>query len=150
MENFLAIFPRYGRNVSTVWKKRMDIAMERPNFSMLWKIFSPIFHGMEEMFPCCGKLGFGAVFECAAGARGCSPMAVERSARRPLSTVERDRPKWPGKWCPMKSGSALSRSRLGCGVVARPFSGREVGDFSRSQVRRGRCVRSVDLLRGLK
>jgi len=97
-------------------------------------------------FPRYGKLGFWAVFECATGARGCSPRAVERSTRRPLSTVERDRPKWPGKWCPMKSGSALSRSRLGCGVVARPFSGREVGDFSRSQVRRGRCVRSVDLL----
>ena len=75
--------------------------------------------------------------------------AVERSTRRPLSTVERDRPKWPGKWCPMKSGSALSRSRLGCGVVARPFSGREVGDFSRSQAKRGRCVWSDVLLRGL-
>jgi hypothetical protein len=143
MENFFAIFPQYGRNVSTLWKKR-------PDFSMLWKNFSPIFHTMEEMFPWCGKLGFWAVIECAMGARGCSPMAVERSARRPLSTVERDRPKRPGKWCPMQSGSALSRSRLGCGVVARPFSGREVGDCSRSQVRWGRCVWSVDLLGGLK
>ena len=32
---------------------------------------------------------------------------------------------------------------------ARPFSGREVGDFSCSQMRRGRCVRGEDLLRGL-
>jgi len=121
METIFAIFPWYGRNVSTLWKKRMDLPMGRPIFSMLWKLFSAIFHGMEEMFPCCGKLGFWAVIECAKGARGCSPKAVERSAQRPLSTVERDRSKWPGKWCPMKSGSALSRSRLGCGVVARPF-----------------------------
>jgi len=112
---------------------------------------------MEKMFPRYGKTFhhfstlwknfhfgvFSIVF-------GCFPRAVERSARRPLSTVERDRSKWPGKWCPMKSGSALSRSRLGCGVVARPFFGREVGAFSRSQVRRGRCVWSVDLLGGLK
>jgi len=136
MEDFLTNFPCYGKSFA--------------DFSTLWKNFLGFFHAMEEMFPWCGKLGFWGVFACATGARGCSPRAVERSTRRPLSTVERDRPKWPGKWCPMKSGSALSRSRLGCGVVARPFSGHEVGDFSRSQVRRGRCVWSVDLLGGLK
>ena len=32
---------------------------------------------------------------------------------------------------------------------ARPFSGREVGGSTRSQAKRGRCVRSDDLLRGL-
>ena len=32
MENFFAIFPRYGKNVSTLWKKR-------PDFSTVWKIF---------------------------------------------------------------------------------------------------------------
>mgnify|MGYP007068280082 CR=1 FL=1 len=32
---------------------------------------------------------------------------------------------------------------------ARPFSGREVGGSTRSQAKRGRCVRSEDLLRGL-
>ena len=37
-------FPQYGRFFD--------------NFSMLWKIFSSVFHTMEEMFPWCGKLGF--------------------------------------------------------------------------------------------
>jgi hypothetical protein len=32
MENFFAIFPRYGKNVSTPWKKQ-------PDFSTVWKIF---------------------------------------------------------------------------------------------------------------
>jgi hypothetical protein len=47
--------------------------------------------------------------------------AVERSTRRPLSTVERDRPRGREKRRPPQAVSALSRARLGCGVVARPF-----------------------------
>ena len=94
MENFFAIFPRYGNNVSTVW--------------ITW--ISGRFRGFL----------------------ACFPRAVERSTRRPLNTVERDRPKQPRKRRPMKSGSALSRARLGCGVGRGPFSGCEVGDCSRS------------------
>ncbi len=101
-------------------------------FSTQWKNFSPFFHTMEKMFPQCGKLGFRAVF----GGFGCSLGAVERSTRRPLSTVERDRPRGQEKRRPTQSGSALSRARLGCGVVARPFFWPRGRGSSRSQVRR--------------
>ena len=47
--------------------------------------------------------------------------AVERSTRRPLSIVERDRPKRPGKRRPPKAVSALSRARFGCGVGSGRF-----------------------------
>ena len=104
------------------------------HFSTQWK---ECFHGVEN-----------SDFRLFSGGSGCSLGAVERSTRRPLSTVERDRPRGREKRCPMQSGSALSRSRLGCGVGRDHFSGREVGGFSRSQVRRGRCARS-DLQRGL-
>ena len=50
------------------------------------------------------------------GVMGCSLGAVERSARRPLSIVERDRPRGRKKRCPTQAGSALSRARFGCGV----------------------------------
>ena len=53
------------------------------------------------------------------GVLGCSLGAVERSTRRPLSAVERDRPRGREKRRPPQAVSALSRSRLGCGVVAR-------------------------------
>ena len=125
---------------------------------MLWKIFfhtvektGHFFHTMEKLsanFPHNGKTlrelfhsvensGLGLF----SGVLGCSLGAVERSTRRPLSIVERDRPKGREKWCPMQSGSALNRNRFGCGVERDHFSGREVGDFSRSQMRRGRCGR---------
>ena len=52
---------------------------------------------------------------------GCSLGAVERSTRRPLSIVERDRPKRPGKRRPPKAVSALSRARFGCGVGSGRF-----------------------------
>ena len=59
--------------------------------------------------------------DSALGYLGLFSGAVERSTRRPLSTVERDRPRGREKRRPPQAGSALSRSRLGCGVVARPF-----------------------------
>jgi len=43
MENFFAIFPRYGKYFSTLWKKRAE-------FSTVWKIFLRIFHAMEKIF----------------------------------------------------------------------------------------------------
>ena len=84
MENFFAVFPRYGKIFSTLWKKEVV-------FSTQWKNVSRYFHTMERMFPRRGKLGFRAVFggyQVRQGARGCCPMAVERSTRRPLSIVE--------------------------------------------------------------
>ena len=83
------------------------------DFSTQWK---ECFHSVEN-----SVLGpFSVVF-------GCSLWAVERSTRRPLSTVERDRPRDREKRCPTQAGSALSRSRLGCGVGRGRFSGPEVG-----------------------
>jgi hypothetical protein len=54
MEKYFAIFPRYGKNVSTLWKKEAV-------FSTQWKNFSPFFHTMERICPQCGKLCFRAV-----------------------------------------------------------------------------------------
>ena len=131
MENFFAIFPRYGKIFSTLWKNR-------PIFSTQWKNFQRFFHTMEKLspfFPHNGK-SFrdfstqwkkcfhsveNSVLGLLSGVFGLFSGAVERSTRRPLSTVERDRPRGREKRCPTQSGSALSRSRLGCGVVARPF-----------------------------
>ena len=94
MENFYAIFPRYGKIFSTLWKNR-------PIFSTQWKNFQRFFHTMEKLlpfFPHNGKsfrdfstqwknffhsvenlvLGlFSGVFGLFSG-------AVERSTRRPL------------------------------------------------------------------
>jgi len=42
MENFFAIFPRYGKIFSTLWKNR-------PIFSTQWKNFSGFFHTMEKV-----------------------------------------------------------------------------------------------------
>jgi hypothetical protein len=65
MENIFAIFPRYGKYFSTLWKNR-------PIFSTLWKNFKRFFHTMEKMFPQCGKLAFRAVFGgFRAALRGC-------------------------------------------------------------------------------
>ena len=72
---------------------------------------------MEKLFPRRGKLGF----ELFSGGFRLFSGAVERSTRRPLSTVERDRPRGREKRRPPQAVSALSRARLGCGVVARPF-----------------------------
>ena len=70
-------FPRYG-------KPFMD-------FSTLWKIFGRFFHAME--FSTQWKNFFHSVensdFGLFSGVLGCSLGAVERSTRRPLSTVER-------------------------------------------------------------
>ena len=82
MENIFGIFPHYGKIFSTLWKKRAI-------FSTQWKNFSQVFHTMERICPKCGKLGFRAVFwRFRAVSR-----AVERSTRRPLSAVERARPR---------------------------------------------------------
>ena len=63
------------------------------------------------------------------GVLGCYPRAVERSTRRPLSIVERDRPTRPGKRRPPQAVSALSRSRLGCGVGIGRFLAARAGIF---------------------
>ena len=93
MEKLSAIFPHNG--------KTLDV------FSTQWK---ECFHGVENSV---SRL-FSGVFRLFSG-------AVERSTRRPLSTVERDRPRGREKRRPPQAVSALSRARLGCGVVARPF-----------------------------
>ena len=90
MENIWPIFPRNGKTFR--------------QFSTQWK---ECFHGVENLV-----LGlFSMVFGLFSG-------AVERSTRRPLSIVERDRPKRPRKRRPPQAVSALSRARLGCGVDA--------------------------------
>ena len=139
---------------------RKRFLRKRPaEFSTQWKIFWRIFHAMEKLLPFfphngksfrdfstqwkeCFHTVENSVLGLFSGVLGCSLGAVERSTRRPLSIVERDRPKRPRKRRPPQAVSALSRSRLGCGVGRGPFSGCEVGDFSRSQMRRGRCARS--------
>ena len=114
-------------------------------FSTQWKIFCGFFHTMENKFPHCGKKrpNFphngktfrrfstqwkefvhnveNSEFRLFSGVLGCSLGAVERSKRRPLSIVERDRPKRPGKRRPPQAVSALSRARLGCGVGSGRF-----------------------------
>ena len=109
-------------------------------FSTLWKTFSRFFHAMEKYFPHCGKTGLffprngktfsdfstqwkefvhtveNSVLGLFSGVFGLFSGAVERSTRRPLSTVERDRPRGREKRRPPQAVSALSRSRLGCGV----------------------------------
>jgi hypothetical protein len=42
MENFFAIFPHNGKNVSTLWKKEAY-------FSTQWKNFCRFFHTMEKV-----------------------------------------------------------------------------------------------------
>ena len=93
MEKLSAIFPHNGKSFR--------------DFSTQWKNF---FHSVEN-----------SVLGLFSGVLGCSLGAVERSTRRPLSTVERDRPRGREKRRPPQAVSALSRARLGCGVVARPF-----------------------------
>jgi len=101
MEKLLPFFPHNGKSFR--------------DFSTQWKNF---FHGVENL-----------VLGLFSGVLGLFSGAVERSTRRPLSTVERDRPRGREKRRPPQAISALSRSRLGCGVVARPiFSGPVVGD----------------------
>ena len=53
MENIFVIFPRYGKN-GMIFPRYGRFFND---FSMLWKNISTVFHTMEEMFPCCGKLG---------------------------------------------------------------------------------------------
>ena len=101
MEKLLPFFPHNGKTFR--------------DFSTQWKNF---FHSVENLD-----------FRLFSGVFGLFSGAVERSTRRPLSTVERDRPRGREKRRPPQAVSALSRARLGCGVVARPiFSGPEVGD----------------------
>ena len=149
VENNGPFFPRNGktfRRFSTQWKNIFHTVEKTGQF----------FHTMEKLFgsfPHNGKnlstLWKTRISGCFGEFSGCSPRAVERSTRRPLSIVERDRPKRPRKRRPPQAVSVLSRSRFGCSVGRGPFSGCEVGSFSRSQMRRGRCARSEDLLRGL-
>jgi hypothetical protein len=122
----------------------------REQFSTVWKLFARFFHAMEDFLPIFPRYGkifhdfsmlwknfhfglFLVVFRLFS-------WAVERSTRRPLSTVERADRRGREKRGPTQSGSALSRARCGCGVVARPFFWPRGRGSSRSQVRRGRCV----------
>ena len=89
----MPIFPHKGKSIR--------------DFSTQWK---ECFHSVEN-----------SVLGLFSGVLGCYLGAVERSTRRPLSTVERDRPRGREKRRPPQAVSALSRARLGCGVVARPF-----------------------------
>ena len=110
MENFFAIFPHNGKNVSTLWKKEAIFPHNGKTFhqfSTQWKEFVHTVENSDLRL-------FSVVL-------GCSLGAVERSTRRPLSIVERDRPKRPGKRRPPKAVSALSRRRLGCGVGSGRF-----------------------------
>ena len=91
MEDFLTIFPCYGK----IFRQ----------FSILWK---KCFHAVEN-----SEFRLFSVGYC------CSLGAVKRNTRRPLSTVERADGRGQEKRSPIKSGSALSRARCGCGVVAR-------------------------------
>jgi len=94
MENFFAIFPHYGKNVSTLWKKEV-------NFSTQWKMFWRIFHTMEKLLPffphngkCfrdfstqwkkCFHSVENSVLGLFSGVFGLFSGAVERSTRRPL------------------------------------------------------------------
>ena len=121
MENFERFFPRYGKFFG--------------EFSTVWKTLSAWAKtGWKSPFSRGIRL-----FSGGCGAEHAAPLVSRRA--RPAEG--------PGKRCPPQAGSALSRSRLGCGVVARPFSGREVGGSTRSQAKRGRCGRSEDPLRGL-
>ena len=90
MENISENFPRYGKYLA--------------DFSTQWKKF---FHSVEN-----------SVLRLFTGVFGLFSGAVERSTRRPLSTVERDRPRGREKRRPPQAVSALSRARLGCGVDA--------------------------------
>ena len=114
MENFFAIFPCYGKIFSTLWKKRPDFSTH------------------------CGKLGFKAVFGgFRAVLRGCG---AEHAA--PLEHRRARRPRGREKRCPTKAGSALNRSRLGCGVGGGRFFWPRGRGSSRSQMRWGRCGRA--------
>ncbi len=124
-------FPQYGklfRDFSTLWKIFFHTVEKQGHF----------FHAMEKLyenFPHNGKTfrqfstkwkNFfhsveNSVFRLFSEVFGLFAGAVERSTRRPLSTVERDRPRGREKRRPPQAVSALSRSRFGCGVVARPF-----------------------------
>ena len=48
MEKFFAIFPRYGKSFSTVWKNLGRSGRLRQKFSMVWKHF---FHTVEKTGP---------------------------------------------------------------------------------------------------
>ena len=100
MENLLAIFPHNGKTFR--------------RFSTQWKNF---FHSVENpdyrLFS-----GVFGLFSGGCGAEQAAPLE-HRRARRPRGREKR---------CPTKAGSALSRTRLGCGVGNDRFSGPEVGD----------------------
>ena len=52
MENYFAIFPRYGKIFSTLWKNRPIFPRNGKSFSDFstqWKKFSGFFHTMEKM-----------------------------------------------------------------------------------------------------
>jgi hypothetical protein len=103
MENFWGNFPRHGKYFS--------------EYSTLWKFFRLVFHSMEnffEVFPRYGKLypqlGKRAEKDRFQEDFGCFLRAAERSTRRPLCAVARDRPRGRGTRGPTKEGSALSRT----------------------------------------
>ena len=139
---FLSLKKRFTRWISSFHAfssaPRLKARANRPPsvVSMSYMLAeAEVFHTMEKLFgifPHNGKnvsTVWKTRFRAVSGVLGCSLGAVERSTRRPLSTVERDRPRGREEWCPTKAGSALSRSRPGCGVGRDHFSGREVGDF---------------------
>jgi hypothetical protein len=78
MEKFSAHFPRYGKIISTPWKKQPRARPLPQKFSTLWKTFfhtvekfqpprpipAKVFHTMENFFPHCG------IAECRAQAAG--------------------------------------------------------------------------------
>jgi len=115
------IFPHYGKYFR--------------DFSTLWK---ECFHGVEN-----------SVLRLFSGVFGCSPGAVERSPRRPLSIVARDRPRGRKKRRPTQAGSVLSRNRLGCGVGSGRFFWPRGRGISRALRCEGALRASDDLLRGL-
>ena len=83
MEDFLRIFPRYGKLFSTVWKMLGVWRGAGAEFSTLWKTFCGFFHAMENFFPHCGTSAGNACFQPARG--GCFG-TVERSALRVMAS----------------------------------------------------------------
>ena len=82
------------------------------------------------------------------GVLGCSLGAVERSMSAPHVSRSGRPAERPRKRCPTKAGSALSRSRLGCGVGRGPFyRSRGRGFLARSD-ETGAVRASEDLLLG--
>ena len=120
MEKLSPFFPHNGKSFR--------------DFSTQWK---KCFHSVEN-----------SVLGLFSGVLGCSLGAVERSTRRPLSTVERDRPRDREKRRPPQAVSALSRPPRVRRSGAAVFSGPEVGD-PRALRCEGGVAGGADLIGGL-